>query len=65
MLAARLTAPNRLEIAQVDDPTPGRAGALNRFSVMTFEVAFVELLPGDKFIRYSATSDRIPGRPFA
>ena len=30
MLAARLTAPNRLEIAQIDDPTPGPGGALIR-----------------------------------
>lgn len=30
MLAARLSAPNRLEIAQVDDPTPGPGGALIR-----------------------------------
>ena len=30
MLAARLTAPNRLEVAQIDDPTPGPAGALIR-----------------------------------
>lgn len=28
MLAARLTAPDRLEIAQIDDPTPGPGGAL-------------------------------------
>jgi NADPH:quinone reductase-like Zn-dependent oxidoreductase len=28
MLAARLTAPNRLEIAQIDDPTPGPGDAL-------------------------------------
>src|SRR5262249_46589288 len=30
MLAARLTAPNRLEVAQIDDPTPGPGGALIR-----------------------------------
>jgi NADPH:quinone reductase-like Zn-dependent oxidoreductase len=30
MLAARLTAPNRLEIPQIDDPTPGPGGALIR-----------------------------------
>src|SRR5580765_6504213 len=30
MLAARLTAPDRLEIAQIDDPTPGPGGALIR-----------------------------------
>lgn len=30
MLAARLTAPGRLEIAQIDDPTPGPGGALIR-----------------------------------
>ena len=30
MLAARLIAPNRLEIAQIDDPTPGPGGALIR-----------------------------------
>ena len=30
MLAARLTAPNRLEIAQIDDPTPGPGSALIR-----------------------------------
>ena len=30
MLAARLTAPNRLEIAQIDEPTPGPGGALIR-----------------------------------
>ena len=30
MLAARLTAPDRLQIAQIDDPTPGPGGALIR-----------------------------------
>src|SRR5215471_16358131 len=30
MLAARLTAPNRLEITRADDPTPGPGGALIR-----------------------------------
>src|SRR4030095_17124307 len=30
MLAARVTARDRLEIAQIDDPTPGPGGALIR-----------------------------------
>ena len=34
MLAVRLTAPNRLEIAQIDDPTPGPGAALIRVHVV-------------------------------